>query len=82
MNDPKETLRHYILAQHLSGITASSLGDRTALRSSGLLDSLALMGLISFVEKEFKIQFSALELTSESFDTIEEITTSIASKTK
>jgi acyl carrier protein len=58
------------------------LNDTTRLRTSGLIDSLGAMTLISFVEKEFDLEFSALELTVDNFDTINQIVALISRKKK
>ena len=46
----------------------------------GVLDSLATLGLVSFVEKEFGIELEAHETGIETFDTIEGIAALVARK--
>jgi acyl carrier protein len=72
MSDVKETIRQYIPATYLPAESAANLRDHT-LRSSGILDSLATLGLVSFVEKEFGIELEAHETGIDTFDRIEEI---------
>jgi acyl carrier protein len=43
------------------------------LQSSGILDSLAVLDLIAFLEKQFRIQLSASETGVEGFDRIQDI---------
>ena len=76
----KETLRQFILANYLQGESPSNLKDDTPLRTSGVLDSLATLGLVSFVEQEFAIELDAHETGVESFDTIEAIAALVARK--
>ena len=80
MNDIKETLRDFILTNHLPGELPSNLRDDTPLRTSGIVDSLGTLGLVSFVEREFGIELVAHETGIETFDTIASIAALIASK--
>jgi acyl carrier protein len=80
MSDVKETIRQYILKTYLPGESSSNLRDDTPLRSSGILDSLATLGLVSFVEKEFGIELEAHETGLENFDNLEDISALVARK--
>lgn len=80
MSDVKETIRQYILTTYLPGESAENLRDDTPLRTSGVLDSLATLGLVSFVEKEFGIELEAHETGIDTFDRIEDIAALVARK--
>jgi acyl carrier protein len=80
MSDVKETIRQYILTTYLPGESAANLKDDTPLRSSGILDSLATLSLVSFVEKEFGIELEAHETGIDTFDRIEDIAALVARK--
>jgi acyl carrier protein len=82
MNDARETIHQYIWTNHIQGKLSINLDDTTRLRTSGLMDSLSTVGLISFIEKEFDVEFSALELTVDNFDTIKQIVALVARKKK
>ena len=73
MDNVKETIRQFILTSYLQGESPSNLRDETPLRTSGVLDSLATLGLVNFVEQQFGIELEAHETGIESFDTIESI---------
>ena len=73
MDESKEKIRSFILENFLEGETSGNLHNTARLRTSGLLDSLATLGLISFMEKEFDLEFSSLELTVDNFDTIDQM---------
>jgi acyl carrier protein len=73
MNEIKDRIRQFILAAHLPGESAESLRDETPLQTSGILDSLATMGIIGFVEKEFAIELDVYDTSIERFNTIEQI---------
>jgi acyl carrier protein len=73
MDNSKEQLRQYILAEFLPGEKASNLGDNTPLRTSGILDSVGTLRLVSYVEEHFGIEVEAHEAGVENFDTIDGI---------
>jgi acyl carrier protein len=68
-----ETIRNFILTQYLPGESPANLRNDTPLRSSGILDSLATIGLISFLEKEYHIEVEAHETDVDNFDRIQDI---------
>ena len=73
MDSIKETIRHFILTTYLPGESPANLRDDTPLRKGGILDSLATLGLVNFVEKEFGIELDAYETAVDNFDRIEDI---------
>ena len=73
MENVKEEIRQYILSEFLPGEKASNLLDGTRLRTSGVLDSLATLKLVSFVEDRFGIEMEAHETGVDNFDSIEDI---------
>ena len=80
MRNTRETIRAFILTNYLQDESPSNLRDDTRLISSGVLDSLATLGVVTFVEREFQVQLSATETLAGSFDTIEDIARLIARK--
>ena len=70
VSNVKETLRQFIVKTYLPGESIENLLDDTPLRTSGVLDSMATLGLVSFVEKEFGIELEAHETGIETFDTV------------
>jgi acyl carrier protein len=80
MSDTKETIRQHILTTYLPGESAANLRDDTPLRTSGILDSLATLSLVSFVESEFGIELEAHETGVDTFDRIEDIAALVARK--
>lgn len=80
MSDVKETIRQYILATYLPGESADNLRDDTPLRTTGILDSLATLSLVSFVEREFGVELEAHETGIDTFDRIEDIAALVARK--
>jgi acyl carrier protein len=82
MTDPavKETIRQFILSSYLQGESSENLRDDTPLQTSGILDSLATLGLVTFIEQTFGIEFDVAETSAERFNRIEDIAASIAKK--
>jgi acyl carrier protein len=68
-----EKLRQFILTEFLPGETAANLRDDTPLRTSGILDSMATLRLITYVEQECGIEVEAHEAGVENFDRIADI---------
>lgn len=76
----RDTIREFIWTNYLQGKFAITLDDHTRLRTSGLMDSLATVGLVNFVEKKFDLEFSAFDLTVDNFDTIDQIVALMSEK--
>ena len=68
----KDRIRDHILGTYLPGEDASNLQDDTPLKSSGILDSLSTLKLVSFVEDTWNISVEPHEASSD-FDRIEDI---------
>ena len=69
----KDDIRAYILSEFLQGESPSNLKDDTPLRTSGVLDSMATLRLVTFVEGRFGIEVEAHEASVENFDSISAI---------
>lgn len=80
--DVKETVRQFILSEFLPGETANNLADDTPLRTSGVLDSMATLRLVDFVEEQFRIEVTAHEAGVENFDCIRDIAALVGRKGK
>ena len=77
----KEEIRQFILSEFLPGEKASNLHDNTPLRTSGILNSLAVLRLVTFIEQRYHIEVEAHEASVENFDNINSIASFITSKT-
>ena len=76
----KEQLRDYILSEFLPGESPSNLKDDTPLRTSGVLDSMATLRLVTFCGRAFGIEVEAHEAGVENFDRISDMAAFIAQK--
>ena len=80
MDQIKETIRTFILTEYLPGELPSNLKDDTPLRTSGILDSVGTLALVSFLEQQFGIEIDAHETGIEDFDRLEDIAALVARK--
>jgi acyl carrier protein len=76
----KDQVRQYILTEFLPGESASNLKDDTSLRSSGVLDSMATLQLVTFVEETFGIEVEAHEAGVENFESLNDIAAFVQQK--
>lgn len=73
-------IKSFILKEFLPGEDPDALEDTTPLMSSGILDSLATLKLITFLEEEFGVKIEAHEADEEHFETIQDICQLVESK--
>ncbi len=76
----EDELRRYLLAEFLPGESPANLRDDTPLRTGGILDSVATLKVVSFVEQRFAIEVEAHEAGVEHFDRIADIATLVRRK--
>jgi acyl carrier protein len=79
-SDIRESIRGFILEEFLPGEDASELTDAVELFTSGILDSVATLKLVSFLEEEFDISIDAHEADTDNLNTIESIGKLVLSK--
>jgi acyl carrier protein len=77
MDDVKEVIRQFILTTYLPGESRDNLQDNTPLLTSGILDSLAALGLAGFVEERFGVELDVYETSVEHFNRIQDIARSV-----
>lgn len=75
-----DTIRQFILQRYLPGESPANLPNDLPLRSTGVLDSLATLGLISFLEQEYRISVDAYETDVDNFDRIDDIAAFVVRK--
>ncbi len=69
MDDLKPQIREF-LSELLPAGKMSTLSDDTPLRTGGLIDSLGVLRLVSFVEEKFGIEVDAYDAGVQNFDTV------------
>ena len=67
MSTVEDKIRDYIFGRYPL-LQAKGIGDHDSL--VGVLDSLAVLGLVGFLEPEFAIELSPDDLTDDNFDTV------------
>ncbi len=82
MEDIKQIVKHYILDELLSGEDPAQLNDSVQLVKSGILDSIATLKLVAFLEERFGIEMQAHEINLDNFNTIPEIVAVVERKLK
>lgn len=80
MEETKIAIKRYILDEFLPGENPDELTDSTALITGGILDSLATLKLVAFLESHFSIQVEPHETAVDYLDTIPDIATLVHSK--
>jgi len=80
VQEVSEIIKGYILEEFLPGENPAALTDSTPLITSGILDSLATIKLVAFLEGRFHIQIQAHETMVDYLDTLPQITQLVSSK--
>jgi acyl carrier protein len=77
-----EAVKSYILKEFLPGENPDELKDSTPLITGGILDSLATLKLVAFIEEQYKIELQPHEVDVEHLDRVSDIVALIESKKK
>ncbi len=76
----KDAIRQFLLTSILEGVSADELTDDTELVTSGVLDSLSSLKLVSFLEEHFSIRVESHEVDAEFLNTLDLIANLVVSK--
>ena len=76
----RQQVKEYILETFLPGEDPSELTDDLPLISGGILDSIATLKLIMFIEETFGVTLEAHEADKEHLNTINQIADLISSR--
>jgi acyl carrier protein len=79
-DDARKTVKEFILKEFLPGEDPAELTDATPLITGGVLDSIATLKLVLFIEEKYAITLEAHEVDPEHLDTIEQIARLIQAK--
>lgn len=66
----RNTLKNYIVTEIMHEQNLSVLDDEAALIENGIIDSMALIELVKFIEKHFNVEISEEELDIDNFRTL------------
>jgi acyl carrier protein len=75
-----ETVKTYILKEFLPGENPDELTQDTPLITGGILDSLATLKLVAFLEERFGVSIAAHEADVEHLNTLSDIAELVSSK--
>jgi acyl carrier protein len=78
--DIKATLKTYILNEFLPGEDPAALTDTTALVTTGILDSIAVLKAVTFLENQFGIVLEPHEAVVENLNTLSDMARLVMSK--
>ena len=76
----EQSIKDFILAEFLPGEDPQQLTDSTPLISAGILDSIATLRLVTYLEQTFSIEMAAHETDAEHLDTIARIASLVRGK--
>jgi acyl carrier protein len=71
--DIKTTLKTFILKEYLPGENPAALSDTTPLMTTGILDSIAVLKVVTFLENQFGITIEPHEAVVENLNTLSDI---------
>jgi acyl carrier protein len=78
--DIKATLKTFILNEYLPGEDPTALTDTTPLMTTGILDSIAVLKVVTFLENQFGITVAPHEAVVENLNTLSDMERFVASK--
>src|SRR5438105_6324506 len=76
----QQTIKNFILDEFLRGENPDELTGITPLITGGIIDSIATMKLVMFIEEKYGIALEPYEVDKENLDTVERIVRLINSK--
>jgi acyl carrier protein len=80
--DIKTAVKTFILNEYLPGEDPAALTDTTALMTTGILDSIAVLKVVTFLENEFAITIEPHEAVVDNLNTISDIARLVTAKKK
>jgi acyl carrier protein len=69
----RTAVKTFILNEYLPGEDPAALTDTTALMTTGILDSIAVLKVVTFLENQFGITIGPREAVVENMNTISDI---------
>ena len=76
----KQKIKDFIMGEFLPGENPDELTDDTPLISGGILDSIATLKLVMFIEETWGVNFEPHEVDKENLDTLDRIARTLAAK--
>jgi acyl carrier protein len=76
----KTEVREFIASHYLPDAPAETITDTMPLITSGIIDSIGMLGLVDFIESRYAIEFMPREIDVYTLDTVERIESLIRAK--
>jgi acyl carrier protein len=73
LNNRSELIRDYISKNLLFSDSGFNYGDDASFLEEGIVDSLGIVELVTFVEKRFGISVADVELIPDNFDSVQKL---------
>lgn len=80
MEEIKDGVKRFILKEFLPGESPDNLTESTELVTAGILDSLATLRLVAFLEETYGIKVEAHELVPDNLNSVAQIANFVMSK--
>jgi acyl carrier protein len=68
-----QTIRKFLFENYLFGYDEKEFDDDSSFLDYGVLDSLGILELIAFIEKEFGIEITDMEILPENLDSVNSV---------
>jgi acyl carrier protein len=79
-DEVKNAVKEFIMTEFLPGENPAELTEATPLITGGILDSIATLKLVAFIEERFGISLEAHEVNREHLNTVEDIARLVISR--
>jgi acyl carrier protein len=76
----KNEIRAFVAANYLPGTPPEAVDDSMPLITSGIIDSIGMLGLVDFIESRYAIEFLPREIDVHALDSIDRIEALIQGK--
>jgi acyl carrier protein len=76
----RSEIRAFVVSNYLPDAAAETITDSMPLITSGIIDSIGMLGLVDFIESRYAIEFMPREIDVHALDTIERIEALIRGK--
>lgn len=80
LQDIKTTVKTFILDEYLPGEDPAAFTDTTPLMTTGILNSIAVLKVVTFLENQFGITIKPHEAVVENLNTLSDIAQLVMSK--
>ena len=75
--DMKARIKRFLLDEFLQGEDEAALTDDVTLVSGGIIDSMASLRLVSFLEEQFGVAIPASQIDADHLDTLDLIVATV-----